>query len=195
MLKEFATSVQSPCRQGMCCPKSPTRHHLTSIHACILTMFESSALSQELPDIPAAWRPMLFNRALRISLNPTLMSSVLDNFARLLGVETQGLSGEHSVSCAASDMRKKITMEHITYETCLWTSWRMTIWGDCQCTPCHGWPEPTWHRGSAVHTTLTLALTGCWLPQDGRSGRVSKELVCKTYPDFMGKKDGNKQMY
>jgi phosphatidylethanolamine-binding protein (PEBP) family uncharacterized protein len=21
-----ATSVQSPCRQGMCCPKSPTRH-------------------------------------------------------------------------------------------------------------------------------------------------------------------------
>ncbi len=26
MLKEFATSAQSPCRQGMCCPKSPTRH-------------------------------------------------------------------------------------------------------------------------------------------------------------------------
>ncbi len=26
MLKESATSAQSPCRQGMCCPKSPTRH-------------------------------------------------------------------------------------------------------------------------------------------------------------------------
>ncbi len=82
-------------------------------------MFESYALSQELPGIPAAWRPILFNHAFRISLNPTLMSSVLDNFARLLGVETQRLSGEHSVSCAASDMRKKITMEHITHETFL----------------------------------------------------------------------------
>jgi hypothetical protein len=32
MLKEFATLEQSPCRQGMCCPKSPTRHqpHPTS---------------------------------------------------------------------------------------------------------------------------------------------------------------------
>jgi len=28
MLKESATSAQSPCRQGMCCPKSPTRHQL-----------------------------------------------------------------------------------------------------------------------------------------------------------------------
>jgi hypothetical protein len=26
MLKESATLMQSPCRQGMCCPKSPTRH-------------------------------------------------------------------------------------------------------------------------------------------------------------------------
>jgi hypothetical protein len=26
MLKEFAISAQSPCRQGMCCPKSLTRH-------------------------------------------------------------------------------------------------------------------------------------------------------------------------
>jgi hypothetical protein len=26
MLKEFATSAQLPCRQDMCCPKSPTRH-------------------------------------------------------------------------------------------------------------------------------------------------------------------------
>jgi hypothetical protein len=26
MLKEFTTSAQSPCRQGMCCPKTPTRH-------------------------------------------------------------------------------------------------------------------------------------------------------------------------
>ena len=37
MLKEFATSAQSPCRQGMCCPKSPTRHqpHPTSTSADI----------------------------------------------------------------------------------------------------------------------------------------------------------------
>jgi hypothetical protein len=26
MLNEFATSAQSLCRQGMCCPKTPTRH-------------------------------------------------------------------------------------------------------------------------------------------------------------------------
>ena len=37
MLKEFATSAQSPCIQGMCCPKSPTRHqpHPTSTSADI----------------------------------------------------------------------------------------------------------------------------------------------------------------
>ena len=37
MLKEFSTSAQSPCRQGMCCPKSPTRHqpHPTSTSADI----------------------------------------------------------------------------------------------------------------------------------------------------------------
>ncbi len=37
ILKEFATSVQSPCRQGMCCLKSPTRHqpHPTSTLADI----------------------------------------------------------------------------------------------------------------------------------------------------------------
>ena len=37
MLKEFATSAQSPCRQGMCCPKTPTRHqpHPTSTSADI----------------------------------------------------------------------------------------------------------------------------------------------------------------
>jgi hypothetical protein len=37
MLKEFATLAQSPCRQGMCCPKSPTRHqpHPTSTSAAI----------------------------------------------------------------------------------------------------------------------------------------------------------------
>jgi hypothetical protein len=36
ILKEFATSVQSPCRQGMCCLKSPTSHQphpaLTSVN-------------------------------------------------------------------------------------------------------------------------------------------------------------------
>jgi hypothetical protein len=33
----FATSAQSPCRQGMCCPKTPTRHqpHPTSTSADI----------------------------------------------------------------------------------------------------------------------------------------------------------------
>jgi hypothetical protein len=37
ILKEFATSVQSPCTQGMCCTKSPTRHqpHPTSTSADI----------------------------------------------------------------------------------------------------------------------------------------------------------------
>jgi hypothetical protein len=37
MLKEFATSAQSPCKQGMCCPKSLTRHqpHPTSTPADI----------------------------------------------------------------------------------------------------------------------------------------------------------------
>jgi hypothetical protein len=37
MLNEFATSAQSPCRQGMCCPKTPTRHqpHPTSTSADI----------------------------------------------------------------------------------------------------------------------------------------------------------------
>ena len=37
MRKESATSAQSPCRQGMCCPKSPTRHqpHPTSTLAAI----------------------------------------------------------------------------------------------------------------------------------------------------------------
>jgi len=34
---KFATSAQSPCRQGMCCPKTPTRHqpHPTSTSADI----------------------------------------------------------------------------------------------------------------------------------------------------------------
>ena len=37
MLNEFATSAQSLCRQGMCCPKTPTRHqpHPTSTSADI----------------------------------------------------------------------------------------------------------------------------------------------------------------
>jgi hypothetical protein len=37
MLNEFATSAQSPCRQGMRCPKTPTRHqpHPTSTLADI----------------------------------------------------------------------------------------------------------------------------------------------------------------
>ena len=37
ILKEFATPVQSPCRQGMCCLMSPTRHqpHPTSTSADI----------------------------------------------------------------------------------------------------------------------------------------------------------------
>jgi hypothetical protein len=37
MLNKFATSAQSPCRQGMCCPKTPTRHqpHPTSTSADI----------------------------------------------------------------------------------------------------------------------------------------------------------------
>ena len=37
MLNDFATSAQSLCRQGMCCPKTPTRHqpHPTSTSADI----------------------------------------------------------------------------------------------------------------------------------------------------------------
>ncbi len=37
MLNKFVTSAQSPCRQGMCCPKAPTRHqpHPTSTSADI----------------------------------------------------------------------------------------------------------------------------------------------------------------
>ena len=37
MLNEFATSAQSLCRQGVCCPKTPTRHqpHPTSTSADI----------------------------------------------------------------------------------------------------------------------------------------------------------------